>query len=129
VTKGKNNILMTIVLLIFWGHASASPVVSCSMMSQPMSHSDMQMMSDMVHPVDPSTIEVNQANAQSMTMMQDCCSDDGNCSMNGCLIVTVAVANEIPLQSESFIQNNISSDHTMAPRQFLSSPYRPPIVH
>ncbi len=126
VSKGKNNILMTIILLIFIGQASASSVISCSMMSQQMTLSDMHMMSDMQHSIDHSMAEMDGANTQTMTMMQDCCSGDSNCSMSGCVII--AVISEMAMQGSQFVQQNIKSDYSMAPRQSLSSLYRPPIL-
>ncbi len=129
--KGRNNILITIILLIFVGQASASSIISCSMSGQitsdlPISHSDMQMMVGMKHMVAHSMINMNEANAQSITMMQDCCSDDSNCSMSGCAIV--AVASEMPMQAVGLVQQNITTDYSMVPHQYLSSLYRPPIL-
>lgn len=120
---------MTIILLIFIGQASAASIVSCSMMPQQMSHADMQMMSGMQQSVDHSShsmVEMNEINTQSMTMMQDCCSDGSDCSMSGCVLV--AVANDISLQSNEFAQQNVISDYAMSPHQSLSSLYRPPII-
>ena len=122
---------MTIILLIFIGQVSASSVVSCLMLGkmksgQQMSHSDMQKMGDMQHSVDHSMVEMNEVDAQTMTMMQDCCSGDSNCSMSGCVVI--AAFSEMAMQGFQFVQQNIKSDYSMAPRQSLSSLYRPPIL-
>lgn len=116
---------MAIILLIFIGQASASSIVSCSMMQQQVSQSSLQMSSKMDHSKH-SMAEMNEADSQSMTMMQDCCNDGSDCSMSGCVLL--AVGNEISLQSNEFTQQNLISDYTMAPRQSLSSLYRPPII-
>lgn len=124
VATGKNNILIAITLLIFIGQANVSSVIACSMMLQPMPQIDHQMMSGMNHS-NHSMNKMKNSDNQSMASMQDCCDNDSNCSMSGC--VTVAVTSDILLQSTEFIQHSIISDYSMAPRQSLSSLYRPPI--
>ena len=128
VSKAKNNILVSILLLIFVGQATASAVVFCSMPVQGMSHSmtETQFKNNPDHSAhtmgainEISTID------QSASTMQDCYSDNGSCSMSGSFFL--ALPSALQMQPSAFAQQIVNTDYFMVPSQPLSSLYRPPI--
>lgn len=112
MSKGKNNILMTIILLIFVGQVAASTVITCPMDDQMMDHS-MLMTSDQADNFAPSHGE-------------DCCAESSNCTMSGC--ISFALTSPLITPEVVTASQNIVVYINLALSQSLTSLYRPPIL-
>lgn len=114
--KRKNNILISILLLIFVGQASASSIISYSASLQ--SHSIEE--TNLLHTMTESLDEMNSST------MNDCCAEECNCSMSGCpslALPTLFSSSENPKVFQPFV----SIIH-VALNQSVTNLYRPPIL-
>ena len=135
MSKGKNNILVSILLLIFVGQAMASTSVKCLMPMGSDMDVMMQSMSEMEHsssmPASDMSMMGHDMSAsamleiQSSTNMLDCCSDGKNCNMTSCTFL--ALSNILQIQPPTQLKQSVVMIFSMTPRQASSSLFRPPI--
>jgi len=120
VSKGKNNILISILLLIFVGQVAASNVIPCP--------SDANGQSDSIHSLmmDHSMSNMADMDDTSSSAMKDCCAENNDCSMSGCL--TMASPSLLANMELAFTFQNIVNTVNTAIVQSPTSLYRPPIL-
>ncbi len=120
MSKGKNNILVTIILLIFVGQAMASASMLCPMLVKTDTPTEMigYDMSEMNH-------SMPEHDMSTMPSNMECCSDDSNCNMSGC--ISLALPNETELTTNTISNSVAYFELIVTPTQKLSSLYRPPI--
>jgi hypothetical protein len=123
VSKGKHNIIVTLILLIFVGQASASAVVYCPMQDD--ANTSAVTMSEMNHDTVSQQI-LDDLSMQSSFASQDCCDDVGSCYMAGCFFPGLSEPLEMNLPDFSF--QALMLDPVKVVQQFSSSLYRPPIL-
>jgi len=73
--------------------------------------------------LDPSS---SQQDADPASMMKDCCSAGGNCSMMSCFFSLMN--NQIDIKTIQASNLAVVIEYSMIPRQSAASLYRPPIL-
>jgi len=133
VLKRKNNILLSIFLLIFVGQASAASVSFCPMVmnspdstkaSEDLLHASHAKMMNM-RADDMKDQDMNTTMMQGMNMSQDCCSLADHCSMANCAIPGISVDYQFNIAER--ISHSINIEYLSLPRKSTTSLYRPPI--
>lgn len=117
MSQGKNNILISILLLLFAGQAIASNVVPCpneTVMSSDIMQSPM---------MDHSNSMMGEADNSAG---KDCCAEDQDCPMSGSLSMSLPSL-LAGLESSSTFQSITLFVNTPI-TQVPNSPYRPPIL-
>jgi hypothetical protein len=133
VLKRKNNILLSIFLLIFVGQATASAISFCPMAmnspdsteaSEALLHASHGKMMNM-RADNMKNQNMRTAMMQDMNMSQDCCSQADHCSMANCAIPGISADFQFNIPER--ISHSINIEYFSFTRKSTTSLYRPPI--
>ena len=119
--RRKYHLFAFLLLLNFVGQATVANAMRCQM--------DTTMMDSTMMDMDHSTMNHSMSTASvsetEQVMSMDCCQNNGNCSMMGCVVVAVPV--NIEFNTHKIYTESVQPLKVLTAIQIPLSLYRPPI--
>lgn len=116
--KNSKLCIVVLMLLTFAGQASFAATLTCQMET-----------SNQPSVMDHSTHMMGEQNSDlDVNFVNDCCSEVGNCSMSGCITISLAFLNVSNASEKTISSESILSPINLVSSQALTTLYRPPIL-